>query len=294
MAGHELLRLMKTRFVKNSSFRRYALTYLVQFYWMSRDLRSLRQLLRLHDFDRSYGIKIYLGIPLNGRGLVGEYVYLKGRQSRFLDRQRSLVVKQADVLLKEYKRNRGKDLLQDFAARYRSISRKLAEALNGIHEHNNSFSLLSTRFPLEKYDQRHKFYAKLAELGEEAENRARVALGVPKIGEGWVSETMLFHTIKSLFPNCSIIHHYWTVWLGKQHLDIYIEDLKVAVEYQGLQHFQPVPRFGGATHFKKQVLLDERKRRLCAKNGVQLIFVNYDDDYTAEELKDIILTKAGQ
>ena len=37
---------------------------------------------------------------------------------------------------------------------------------------------------------------------------------IPKVGEGWVSETALYHQIKDTFPEEEIIHHGRPSWLG--------------------------------------------------------------------------------
>ena len=44
-------------------------------------------------------------------------------------------------------------------------------------------------------------------------------------------------------------------------LDVYIEDLKLAFEYQGQQHYTPIYAFG--TNLYEQQSRDEEKRRAC-------------------------------
>ena len=44
-------------------------------------------------------------------------------------------------------------------------------------------------------------------------------------------------------------------------LDIYIEKLKLAVEYQGEQHFKPM--YWTGIDFESQQIRDEEKRRAC-------------------------------
>ena len=44
-------------------------------------------------------------------------------------------------------------------------------------------------------------------------------------------------------------------------LDIYIEQLKLAVEYQGEQHYRPI--YWTGTDFAAQLTRDEEKRRAC-------------------------------
>lgn len=65
-------------------------------------------------------------------------------------------------------------------------------------------------------------------------------------------------------------------WLGKQHLDFYLPDYGIAIECQGEQHFIP-SNFGSKTKtkeecFRKVTDLDMKKKMLCAKNKVRLLY----------------------
>ena len=99
--------------------------------------------------------------------------------------------------------------------------------------------------------------------------------GVPRIGEGWVSEMRVFDLAKALFPDAQ--HHSSPRWLKPQHLDILIPSRGVAIEYQGNQHYEAVDFFGGAEGLVERRKLDARKRRLCKKNGCSLIEWRYDE-----------------
>ena len=117
----------------------------------------------------------------------------------------------------------------------------------------------------------------------EPENGIRQKLGLPFVGEGWISETNLFYEIKNHFKSDLVVHHGRPTWLGRQHLDIYMPDLNIAIEYQGDQHFKPIDFFGGKRALKKNKERDERKRELCEINGCALIYV-----YPNYELKDVL------
>jgi len=58
-------------------------------------------------------------------------------------------------------------------------------------------------------------------------------------------------------------------------LDGYNEKLKLAFEYQGIQHFMPV-KYIGINTFEKIKARDELKRLLCEKNNVKLVIIPYD------------------
>lgn len=59
-------------------------------------------------------------------------------------------------------------------------------------------------------------------------------------------------------------------WLGKMSLDFYLPDYNVAIECQGIQHFEPIYIFGGESKFKQTVERDIKK-----KNYVNNIILNY-------------------
>lgn len=121
------------------------------------------------------------------------------------------------------------------------------------------------------------------QLTREAENTVREEAGLPKVGEGWVGETELYYEIKTALPNLQIQHHARPDWLHNQHLDIYIPELSIAIEYQGIQHEVPVEYFGGGQAFNHRQRLDTRKRRRCKRNGVHLIYV-----YPGYVLRDVL------
>ncbi len=111
------------------------------------------------------------------------------------------------------------------------------------------------------------------DLAREAMNRVREALGIPRIGEGWVSETELYRAIRSAFPTLSVIQYGRPEWLRPQHLDVWIPELRVGIEFHGPQHFAAVEFFGGEEVFTKTVIRDQRKQQLCTENGVTLLVI---------------------
>lgn len=63
------------------------------------------------------------------------------------------------------------------------------------------------------------------------------------IRDRWISERVLFRQIESAFTNLNVQQHAHPSFLGRQHYDVYIPELKIALEYQGEQHFVPIPFF---------------------------------------------------
>lgn len=79
-------------------------------------------------------------------------------------------------------------------------------------------------------------------------------------------------------------------------LDCYNEDLQLAVEYNGKQHYEYNERNGKSTSFHKgekdfinQVRRDNYKAELCARNGIYLIIVPHTIAH--EDIFDYILSK---
>jgi hypothetical protein len=120
--------------------------------------------------------------------------------------------------------------------------------------------------------------AVIRELALRAENQTRAALGVPGVGEGWVSETDLFRQIQAAFPETSVVQHGRPAWLGRQHFDVWLPHWRIALEYQGLQHFEPVDFFGGREAFERTVERDQRKAEVTQREGVHLLLVTEEDD----------------
>ena len=74
-------------------------------------------------------------------------------------------------------------------------------------------------------------------------------------------------------------------WLGRQSLDFYLPDYNMGIECQGKQHFFPIDFAGkgvgwACKQFNKAISLDKRKKALCEKHGVKLLYFgnvpNYD------------------
>jgi hypothetical protein len=122
------------------------------------------------------------------------------------------------------------------------------------------------------------------------QNEFRVSRGIPKIGEGWVSETDLYYKLKGHFSTKKVVHHGKPKWLGKQHVDIWFHDHKIGIEYQGQQHDRPIEFFGGEKSYEEGKKRDERKRMLFKENNAFLIEVRegFDFELLCEEIKSYL------
>ena len=122
------------------------------------------------------------------------------------------------------------------------------------------------------------------------QNDFRVFKGLPKIGEGWISETDLFYKLKDYFKDEIVQNHGKPKWLGRQHVDIWFSKHKIGIEYQGLQHDKPIDFFGGDDAFEKNKERDERKKSLFKKYNSILIEVRkgYDFNSLVKEINKYI------
>lgn len=86
----------------------------------------------------------------------------------------------------------------------------------------------------------------------------------------------------------------WPKWLKNPEtgrgleLDVYNEDLKIAIEYHGRQHYQYVKRFhkNGIQDLESQKRRDHHKLDLCDNNNVYLITVPYN--VPIEQIEDFL------
>lgn len=157
-------------------------------------------------------------------------------------------------------------------------------AKKDAYEHHEGYSL-KILFPT--YNPTKKS-AYLKSVIREAENLVRVNKGLQKIGEGWVSETLLFRQIEGAFSPAKVVQHASPSFLGKQHYDVYLPEHKVALEYQGDQHSRPVEFFGGEEAFIKNIERDKRKRQASNNNNVHQI-----DVYPGYDLSVVITNVAS-
>ncbi len=108
----------------------------------------------------------------------------------------------------------------------------------------------------------------------------------------WKSEELVYNIVKKLYKDYQVIYQYHPYYLstknGCMSYDVYICGLKVAIEYQGKQHFEAVDYFGGEENYKKQKERDILKAKRSQENGVKLIYVNYWESITPELISNKI------
>jgi len=114
------------------------------------------------------------------------------------------------------------------------------------------------------------------------------------------AQRKLVDILQGLYPREEVCSGYRGFdWLynkktkGKQEIDIWIPHLKLAIEYDGIQHFRPT-RFGGMSteraeeNFKYTVKSDRRKDRVIKENKSDVdcfIRFKYDEPLTEEYVR---------
>lgn len=124
------------------------------------------------------------------------------------------------------------------------------------------------------------------------ENSIRQQWGHYLIGQRWLSETNLYTIVVSLFGKENVIFHYRPPWLEGLELDIFLVHYNLGIEYQGLQHFVPLKHWGGQSGYQKRIEHDQKKKVLCAKADVRIVYFSYKDvistELVLERLSDIV------
>lgn len=118
------------------------------------------------------------------------------------------------------------------------------------------------------------------------------------------SQVKLYNIIKEIFDKKKVVYNYKEFdWLktskyGKQEIDIWVPHIKLAIEYDGEQHFKPM-RFGSKDEMQKKLKIIQsrdkikNKKILENKNDVKyFIRISYKEKLTKSNITNI-LTRQG-
>lgn len=75
--------------------------------------------------------------------------------------------------------------------------------------------------------------------------------------------------------------------------DFYIPSLKIAIEYDGKQHYIPIDHFGGAAGLEQRQRHDAIKTLFCANTGIRLLRIPYTEFDRIEDLIRAFLSTAN-
>jgi very-short-patch-repair endonuclease len=70
--------------------------------------------------------------------------------------------------------------------------------------------------------------------------------------------------------------------------DFYFPDYNLCIEYDGKQHHQPIPFFGGEEHYQYRKKLDLIKTKYCEENNIDLLRIPY---WEKENIEQILINK---
>lgn len=123
-------------------------------------------------------------------------------------------------------------------------------------------------------------------LSNKIENIVRQEFAFRKVGDGWISESILFKVVSRLFPENEIKRHYRPVWLDGLELDIYVPQHHLAFEYQGQQHYHPIKAWGGKKALLEVQKRDSKKSHICQERGINLVKVDYTEPLTEKHIRE--------
>ena len=96
--------------------------------------------------------------------------------------------------------------------------------------------------------------------------------------------------------NIDFIYEYRPSFLnnGKSHqsIDFYLPKHNIGIECQGKQHFEPIDFAGkgekwASMLFVNNVRRDKIKKELCKKNGIEIFYINYNENVN-NKLEEIL------
>ena len=107
------------------------------------------------------------------------------------------------------------------------------------------------------------------------------------------SETIGERKIRLLLESKNIEYEYQKkfndcIYIKKLIFDFYLPEFNLVIEYDGIQHFQPITTFGGEKSLQKQLEKDSIKNKYCSENQIDLLRIPYID---LDNLEEIILKK---
>lgn len=108
------------------------------------------------------------------------------------------------------------------------------------------------------------------------------------------TQERIFQFLLNTFPDENWSWESSPKWLYPQRFDIYNESKNLAIEYNGEQHYFPIEVFGGKKEYENRILLDAKKKDICAFNKCELYVIKYDNvnyDRIREDIANILNNK---
>ncbi len=181
---------------------------------------------------------------------------------------------------KRYYRRNKEEILKKQKEEYQKNKYKIIKQKKGYYQNNKEKIVKQKREYRKKPENKvraKEYHQKLIKK----ENERRKKLGLPLVGEGWISECEMFRILKKIMKS-PMIKHDRTVLDGLE-LDAYFSKLKLAFEYMGKQHYEWIKFFHKTEEeFKVQQYRDKCKKKLCKMLGITLIRIKYDEELSEQ------------
>jgi hypothetical protein len=85
----------------------------------------------------------------------------------------------------------------------------------------------------------------------------------------YLEENNIEYIFQKKFENC--------IYKNPLRFDFYLPKYNICIEYDGIQHFEPIKFFGGEEIFKNIKERDNIKNEYCLENNIKLIRIPYDN-----------------
>lgn len=70
--------------------------------------------------------------------------------------------------------------------------------------------------------------------------------------------------------------------------DFFLPEYNICIEYNGIQHYEPVLFFGGSKSFKYRKKLDLIKKNYCEENNIKLIIIKHNDKINEIDIYEVL------
>lgn len=161
----------------------------------------------------------------------------------------------------------------DKLRRKRSLSRLsneefIEKAFPNEYEYLSSYKTAATKIHIKCKKCGHKFWQKA--------NNHLMGGGCPACKISKLERAVSNHLKKN---NINHVMQKRFKWLGRQSLDFYLPDFQIAIECQGIQHFESKDFFGGDKGLSEILKRDSKKLKKCLNNNLEMIYVVDKEKY---------------
>ena len=144
-------------------------------------------------------------------------------------------------------------------------------------------NLLDKSSDMRSFDRRRKVRSAINNLVKEK-------FELNSLGGTSKSEALVYQMVCEVVGRNQVERHYRPKWLHGLEIDIWIPNLKIGIEYQGVQHYVPFEAWGGEAGLLDLQARDMAKRKYCLAEEIQLIELRYDEEVSVERLREILST----